>query len=36
MEKNVKFLLNDVKATSFSDSKRCDIRASVIVSAGVT
>ena len=27
MEKNVKFVLNDVKATAFSDSKRRNIRA---------
>ena len=32
MEKNVKFVLNDVKATAFSGSKRRDIRASILVS----
>ena len=31
MEKNVKFVLNDVKATTFSGSKRRDIRASILV-----
>ena len=31
MEKNVKFVLNDVKATTCSGSKRRDIRASILV-----
>ena len=31
MEKNVKFILNDAKATVFSGSKRRDIRASILV-----
>ena len=31
MEKNVKFVLNDVKATAFSSSERHDIRASFLV-----
>ena len=31
MGKSVKFVLNDVKATSFSGSKRHDIRASILV-----
>ena len=30
-KKNVKFVLNDVKATAFSGSKRRDIRASILV-----
>ena len=30
-EKNVKFVLNDVKATSFFGSKRRNIRASILV-----
>ena len=31
MEKNVKFVLNDVKATAFSGSKRRDTIASILV-----
>ena len=31
MEKNVKFVLNDVKARAFSGSKRSDIRVSILV-----
>ena len=31
MEKNVKFVLNDVKDTAFSGSKRRDINASILV-----
>ena len=31
MEKNVKFILNGVKATAFSGSKRGDIRALILV-----
>ena len=31
MGKNVKFILNDVKATTFSGSKWRDIRASILV-----
>ena len=31
MEKNVKFVLNDVKATAFSGSKRRDMRALILV-----
>ena len=30
-EENVKFVLNDVKATAFFGSKRRDIRASILV-----
>ena len=31
IEKNVKFVLNDVKATAFSGLKRRDIRASILI-----
>ena len=31
MEKNVKFVLNDAKATAFSGSKRRGVRASILV-----
>ena len=31
MEKNVKFVLNDVKATALSGAKRRDIKASILV-----
>ena len=30
MEKNVKFILNDINTTAFSGSKRCAVRASIL------
>ena len=31
VEKNVKFVLNDLKSAAFSASQRCDIKASILV-----